>query len=646
MRKLIASLFFVVLNSFVFAQGHNCDEDLFPKKGENRLYGYANLFGVWRVNPIFTATYPFQGNVGKVLQGLKYGAVNCDGKLVIRAEYEEIGNFIGGLAWVKKEGKWGLVNDNGEVLLEPQYDEVKDVSRFNDFTWVREGKLWGLYDKRKKSFVRNIEYPLYQVLVDSTSLVKKDGFFGVISHNTGKYLVQPKMENVKKVAPFTISYKIEGKWGVVRDDGTEVLPAVYDSVALAGRHRLILKKDGKYGMIDPKGNEIAPLKYDHLTGYEEGAAKFKLDGKYGFISYYGKEAIPAKYEEASMMNDFRIIVKESGKYGVIDRNQKVLIEKKYKQLYRGKEADYYVTVDDSNNYQCWNLYGTLVSPLTFDTIYYNDDQRKVRVEKSGAIGFFNTKQGNFCFDKRFDAAQSFTSGFAIVAKNEKWGVVNDKGDLIVTIEHDSVKRVEVAGNLYFLVRKGGNYGVYLNSGKAIVPVKFDKVSINQSVFVVESGGKKGLYNTAGELYIETVLDDVFNVENTGWVVVLQKGDESALMNDRGDWLMNMDKQSIVDIGGGLLEVKRGKKSYLYNTNGNLIIDEKYDAIGEYEESLLAVKQKKNWGYIDSRGRVKIDFQYDEASSFQGGKACVVLDGDKGEINRRGDFRKSNCDITP
>ena len=78
----------------------------------------------------------------------------------------------------------------------------------------------------------------------------------------------------------------------------------------------------------------------------------------------------------------------------------------------------------------------------------------------------------------------------------------------------------------------------------------------------------------------------------------------------------------------------------------MIIDEKYDAIGEYEESLLAVKQKKNWGYIDSRGRVKIDFQYDEASSFQGGKACVVLDGDKGEINRRGDFRKSNCDITP
>ena len=71
----------------LFAQGQLCQQDLFPKQSTNRYWGYVNIFDQWQILPIFTTAEPFRGKTAVVLRGMKYGAVNCEGKLIVPCQY-------------------------------------------------------------------------------------------------------------------------------------------------------------------------------------------------------------------------------------------------------------------------------------------------------------------------------------------------------------------------------------------------------------------------------------------------------------------------------------------------------------------------------------------------------------------------------
>ncbi|QZY57530.1 WG repeat-containing protein [Crassaminicella profunda] len=47
----------------------------------------------------------------------KYGFINKEGKLIIKAEYDKVRSFSEGLAPVKINGRWGYIDKNGEKIL-------------------------------------------------------------------------------------------------------------------------------------------------------------------------------------------------------------------------------------------------------------------------------------------------------------------------------------------------------------------------------------------------------------------------------------------------------------------------------------------------------------------------------------------------
>ncbi len=60
--------------------------------------------------------------------------------------------------------------------------------------------------------------------------------------------------------------------------------------------------------------------------------------------------------------------------------------------------------------------------------------------------------------------------FRIVRKEKLFGVVGIKGDTIVSIKYQSIKKFLSDGKLYFIVKKDNKFGALSSDGKDSVPV--------------------------------------------------------------------------------------------------------------------------------------------------------------------------------
>ena len=60
----------------------------------------------------------------KKIVGGSWGYMDCNGNIIIEAQYEESKKFSEGLAAIKKDGKWGFINTEGEIVVPCKYDSV------------------------------------------------------------------------------------------------------------------------------------------------------------------------------------------------------------------------------------------------------------------------------------------------------------------------------------------------------------------------------------------------------------------------------------------------------------------------------------------------------------------------------------------
>ena len=104
LNRILSSLAFLFLWVAMpgFSQSYDCEEELFSKKDkQTRLFGYVNALGEYKIPPTFLRAKPFVGKNAIVQQGKMFGVLNCEGILVVPADYEEIASFSNGKGWVK-----------------------------------------------------------------------------------------------------------------------------------------------------------------------------------------------------------------------------------------------------------------------------------------------------------------------------------------------------------------------------------------------------------------------------------------------------------------------------------------------------------------------------------------------------------------
>ena len=125
----------------------------------------------------------------------------------------------------------------------------------------------------------------------------ENGLWGFMEN--GRWVVEPKYDDVGEFSNNMAAVCMAGKWGYVNRDGVQVIPYKFEYAGEFTSHLAPVSMMGKFGYVDKRGNVVIPYKFDGARPFHEGYAAVSIAGKWGFIDTDGNQTIPFQYEGVS-----------------------------------------------------------------------------------------------------------------------------------------------------------------------------------------------------------------------------------------------------------------------------------------------------------------------------------------------------------
>ena len=202
----------------------------------------------------------------------------------------------------------------------------------------------------------------------------------------------------------------------------------------------IVKTDSpsvKYGLINKALDTVLDFIYDEITTFNDGLSKVKLNGKYGFINKNFELVIDCIYDEAYSFKDGLSKVKFDEKYGYINPSGKIIIPTVYYKL--GEFVDGFCSATLSRNFtnSCCliDLNNKIISATDYSFYYggpsfIKDKYIAIIHRAESGYGLLNN-DGTEILSCQYLIEGTFTEGYARIEYNDKWGLVNVNGEIVI-----------------------------------------------------------------------------------------------------------------------------------------------------------------------------------------------------------------------
>ena len=228
-------------------------------------------------------------------------------------------------------------------------------------------------------------------------------------------------------------------------------------------------------------------------------------------------------------------------------------------------------------------------------------------------------------------------GQFIVEKNRKYGVVSEKGTIILPLKYSFIN----SNKNGYTVTLNDKTGLFNSEGKEIIPISYrwiytDEIDDNIPI-VARLNGKEGYINTKNEWVIPPTYRDAFAFRQ-GLAKVREVRDY-IYINLKGEPVIQDFDAYVIDPSDNtyIVGVRKECKYMVYDLNGNLL--DTYNLLRNNwsDDAIFAVKKGGKWGYIDGYGKVIIPLEYEEVRNFSEGLAAVRKDGKWGYINPKNEI---------
>ncbi len=111
--------------------------------------------------------------------------------------------------------------------------------------------------------------------------------------------------------------KVNGKWGLVNQNGEQITPFEYDEIVSLSYSKGLygIKKNGKWGFIDRSGECVTEAKYDAIFPFygNFGISKVQQNRKWGLIDKNGNNLTNISYSKVELFGKGFILVELDGK---------------------------------------------------------------------------------------------------------------------------------------------------------------------------------------------------------------------------------------------------------------------------------------------------------------------------------------------
>lgn len=280
-----------------------------------------------------------------------------------------------------------------------------------------------------------------------------------------------------------------------------------------------------------------------------------------------------------------------------------------------------------------------------------------------------------------------------VYTNEKWGVINSKGETIIKPEYSETiiipdnskdlflctydvdyttntyktkainsKNEEVVtgyntvialenndtdNNIWYendvlLVSKDGKYGLVDFKGKELLKCEYDEITTLKGVkssLVTKKDGKLGLVDNIGATILEneySAIKPISNKYENGYIVT----DSNKKVG-----VINRDKSTAVEVkyedikpiyGNGNYVVKENGKWKIINTNGDTYLKGKFDDVVSINGENVIIKDGQKYGVTTLDGETKIAAKYQSMSYLFDDNYIVKINDKYGVVNLAGE----------
>lgn len=251
-----------------------------------------------------------------------------------------------------------------------------------------------------------------------------------------------------------------------------------------------------------------------------------------------------------------------------------------------------------------------------------------RVELDGKFGYLG-KNVRIAIEPQYQRARDFNCGLAPVAykpsdgQKFKWGYIDKGNNMLVPYMYDDARRFEDCG--LALVCVDEKYGLINTTGEIVLPLEYDYIVLDkfsvEKPGIIRKNGLEGFVDTKGKVIVPPQFERTFGFSEG--VAACKRGNEWYTIDLTGKRLVDLHYDDALYYSEGLLPVAicdfgtdkekvNAKRHYRWgfcDTNGNEVIPCQYDNVLPFSEEYAAACFHGKWGYIDHLNRVMIPFQY-------------------------------------
>lgn len=550
-----------------------------------------------------------------------YGLVNQKGKIWLDFVYQDIQLYAWDIFLVSKNNKYGLIHKDGSIIQPIEYQEIKGQKVLKD------GK-YGILNKNRKSFLFDVTYDAIEIKSNPSGgnpyfLISQNKKWGW-SDFDGEEIIPISYDSLVALSVYQKMAKVfvNGKWGIVKV-GVEgfVLPAKYEKI-LMEQEKVKVRENTTWEIIDLENNNTITKDWDEINGRTVRKGKY-----WGLINEEGKLISEIEYEILLYhQNNTNVHAKKNGKWGVINLENQIILNFKYdeiKFLYNG-----FIKVRKEKKWGVINYKEEVIVDFEYESIdrLSNDF---FRVYKNGRWGIIS-KNGEIVAKIEYEYIPLFIDEKEILVKeNEKVGVINLEGDVILDYTYESISKIE---NNY-LVTKNGKIGIVNSDNEIILPIEY--TSLYKRNLFIESykDWKRGLVNLKGKVILKCKYDEIIYDETCileGCPIAVRKKGKWGYINLKGKTLIKFQYSYANIFVKDTAPVGDGNGRFLINRKGKKI-SKYYDRIesGVLKNDLTIVSKGQSKGMINGKGEEVIPVKY---------KHLWIQRRRQRNINQLGEFR--------
>ena len=460
-------------------------------------------------------------------------------------------------------------------------------------------------------------------------------FFSPIDNNFSEIYEDAGNSNYEGLA----SVKKNGYWGAIDRHLKMVVPAIYEYIWTFFEGHAVVKKAGKYGVVNTKGEILIPIQYDRIELKNNGIVMVSCNGMDGVMNLLGEILIPfRKYQGRWASYEGFSCVKYNDRYGYIS-DEGYEIPCVYKKATYSFSEGFAVVTAENGELRTIDRYGNYADGAK--TKPYFGDWSEVGCFHDGVAyinngDYLDGKRGvidtnaNTIIDFEYSRIYDFDKGYAIVYQNDKAGIINTQGKVVVkpiyknigwSIDVGIIKLWDTnAHNNILVCSLQDKEGIIDIDGNIIVDLIYDRIdNFNEGYACVKRNDKFGYIDIDGRLVMDTTFDYAGTFHNGGSPAVKSKflSIQIGFIDYDGRFIVSWNKKrgfwperwlGQTGVVGDLSTDKMG----LIDNFGRIIIPLIYDEIKE-QGNALVVKKQGQIGILDKFGNeiIPLAAGYDE-----------------------------------